>query len=73
MEWNFFSPESLLSSHDELVGGIIFAGAAVVVVSEPTRVLERAVCPSVPLEPDWCRFAGSMLRALRPLVPPSSS
>ena len=29
MEWNFFSPESLLSSHDELVGeGLAPVGAA---------------------------------------------
>ena len=63
---------------------MIVAGAAVVVVSEPTRVgslalggdaagpiaaggrspldlMERALRPlMVPLEPDWCRFAGPM-------------
>ena len=82
---------------------MIVAGAAVVVVSEPTRVgslalggdaagpiaaggrspldlMERALRPSlVPLEPDWCRFAGlmlpssslthGMLRALRSMGP----
>ena len=58
----------------------VIAKAAIVVVSEPMRaplrrnLMERALRPSlVPLEPDWCRFAGPMLRALRPLVPPSSS
>ena len=44
LRWNLFSRESLLSSHDELVGeGLAPVGAAVVVVSEPTRDVSLAL------------------------------
>jgi len=71
LRWNLFSPESLLSSHDELVGGLVgeglapVGGAAVVVGAD--RLWGRSPLDWMDLirwllGRDWCPPAGAVRR-----------